>query len=210
MKSLNAMVVGLVVFGAGAGCVDDEPACGRQGMDREGRCIADVDATRALEVASPATDAIVAPPRVGTPAPCLLGGNAMYFHGVNDWIYIGTQTITSAQWNTNASTSFVHVGLTPTNKSQGLWWDVYFDTSKLGYPLEITTYDHAQRWPFQAADHPGLSLSGDGRGCNTLTGRFQIEELEVENNVLKRFTATYEQHCEGLAGFVEGCVHIEQ
>jgi len=152
---------------------------------------------------------LVVPTGVGSPAPCLIGGNVMFFDGMNDWVYSGTQTVTQASWNSNASTNNVHVGLTPAVSSQGLWWDVYFDSSQLGKPLTTTVYEDAERWPFQAPQHPGLSLSGDGRGCNTLTGRFQIEDLAIANNSVKRLTATYEQHCEGGPGVVRGCVHLE-
>jgi hypothetical protein len=153
---------------------------------------------------------LVEPADVGSPAPCLIGGNVMFFDGVNDWVYSGTQTITQASWTASGSANFVHVGLTPANQSQGLWWDIYFDSSLLGRPLTETVYDDAERWPFQAPQHPGLSLSGDGRGCNTLTGRFQILELTITDNELAKITATYEQHCEGGPGVVRGCVHFER
>src|SRR5437870_1665222 len=35
-------------------------------------------------------------------------------------------------------------------------------------------YQNAQRYPFQPAGTPGLSVYGNGRGCNTLTGNFQV------------------------------------
>src|SRR4029077_20891568 len=34
-------------------------------------------------------------------------------------------------------------------------------------------YNNAQRYPFQPAGTPGLSIDGSGRGCNTLTGNFE-------------------------------------
>src|SRR5436190_24401015 len=32
--------------------------------------------------------------------------------------------------------------------------------------LEVGSYTGATRWPFQSTTQPGLSISGDGRGCN--------------------------------------------
>jgi hypothetical protein len=52
-------------------------------------------------------------------------------------------------------------------------------------------------------------VSGDGRGCNTLTGDFQIETLDVTGGSLHAFTATFLQHCDGGAA-LRGCVHFEQ
>jgi predicted RNA binding protein YcfA (HicA-like mRNA interferase family) len=152
---------------------------------------------------------LVQPAGVGSPAPCLIGGNVLFLDGMNDFIFSGTETITHASWNASASPSHVSISLDPSDPSQGLFWFLDLDSSQLGQPLTETTYEDAQRWPFEGIGHPGLSLDGDGRGCNTLTGRFQIEELSVINGALKRVTATFEQHCEGGPGVVRGCVHIE-
>lgn len=59
-------------------------------------------------------------------------------------------------------------------------------------------YAGATRFPFQDPAEPGLALGGDGRGCNTLTGTFEIHEVEydADGNVLV-FSANFEQHCEG-------------
>ncbi|HEX4509543.1 MAG TPA: hypothetical protein VH328_05670 [Burkholderiaceae bacterium] len=60
------------------------------------------------------------------------------------------------------------------------------------------TYLNAQRYPFQDPDVPGLDLSGDGRGCNTLTGNFSVwkSQFDASGNPLK-LDLTFEQHCEG-------------
>ena len=46
-----------------------------------------------------------------------------------------------------------------------------------GQPLQIRSYPGAERWPFQTPDEPGLSFVGDGRGCNTSTGEFDVNDL---------------------------------
>jgi hypothetical protein len=59
-------------------------------------------------------------------------------------------------------------------------------------------YDNAQRYPFQPAGTPGLSVYGAGRGCNTLTGNFDVLKASYNSsNVLLGFSANFEQHCEG-------------
>ena len=59
-------------------------------------------------------------------------------------------------------------------------------------------YENAQRFPFQATGTPGLSVFGAGRGCNTLTGRFVINQASyASDSSVQDFAADFEQHCEG-------------
>ncbi|MFC7618567.1 hypothetical protein ACFQV2_39785 [Actinokineospora soli] len=52
-------------------------------------------------------------------------------------------------------------------------------------------------------------MSGNGRGCNTLTGTFVVQAAEYgPNGYVKTFDATYEQHCEGYDSALRGEVHI--
>ena len=77
------------------------------------------------------------------------------------------------------------------------WWNLEF-AAPAGSQLLPGVYEGATRYPFQADHTPGLSLSGDGRGCNTLTGRFEVHEAEYGPfGYLVRFRASFEQHCEG-------------
>lgn len=78
-----------------------------------------------------------------------------------------------------------------------------------GGPLVPGVYEEAQRAAFRAAGHPGLDIYGDGRGCNTVAGRFVVDDVGVNpatGNVTS-FAARFEEHCEGgaaaLFGFVE-------
>ncbi|HKU26288.1 MAG TPA: Calx-beta domain-containing protein [Candidatus Sulfotelmatobacter sp.] len=66
-------------------------------------------------------------------------------------------------------------------------------------------YENAQRYPFQPAGTPGLDVSGDGRGCNTLTGNFQVLLASYNtSSVLQGFSANFEQHCEGMSAALFG------
>src|SRR5262245_32009096 len=77
------------------------------------------------------------------------------------------------------------------------YWSLDF-VAPLGPELVAGTYEGATRWPFQSPTVPGLSVSGDGRGCNTLTGRFTVLEAEYgATGQVLHFAADYEQHCEG-------------
>ena len=72
-------------------------------------------------------------------------------------------------------------------------------------PLAVGTYTGAVRYPFQASNQPGLSVYGDGRGCNTLTGSFQVLQVTYgAGNTIDAFDATFEQHCEGFTPALRG------
>lgn len=81
--------------------------------------------------------------------------------------------------------------------NNGDYWHLDFAAPN-NLPLGKGDYEGAQRFPFQAPGVPGLSVYGDGRGCNTLTGRFVISRAayDLSGNV-KHFAADFEQHCEG-------------
>ncbi len=88
------------------------------------------------------------------------------------------------------------------------FWFLDF-AAPLGAPLATGVYEGATRWPFESLTAPGLSVSGEGRGCNTLTGRFEVLEVVygVSGNV-ERFAATFEQHCEGGVPALVGAILI--
>src|SRR3954467_5579962 len=149
-----------------------------------------------------------APAGVGSTAPCLGGGNVVFFDGdVGDFIHSGTDTVTDGIWRASASSTDVAIHVDPTHQAQGLWWDMNFSTSQLGQAIATQVYLNAERWPFAAPGHPGLDVSGDGRGCNVLTGKFQVEDLQLSGSTLTSFTATFEQHCEAGTPALRGCVH---
>src|SRR5688500_14662730 len=59
-------------------------------------------------------------------------------------------------------------------------------------------YLNAERAVFRDAGRPGIDIAGDGRGCNTITGRFDVKDIQTTaNGTITRLWLTYEQHCEG-------------
>jgi hypothetical protein len=151
---------------------------------------------------------LVAPVGVGNPAPCQIGGNVIFFDG-NDYIYRGTETIKLGTWSSSGSDRYLSIHVDPSDSSQGLWWDLDFSTQQLGQSIREQVYTDAERAPFASPGHPGIDIGGDGRGCNQIKGKFQVEEIQWENNKLLSFTATFEQHCEGGTSALRGCVHYE-
>ena len=64
-------------------------------------------------------------------------------------------------------------------------------------------YEDATRHPFNEAYEPGLSVSGNGRGCNRLGGRFVVHDLDVaESRVAIDFVQFCENGSAGLYGWI--------
>lgn len=77
-----------------------------------------------------------------------------------------------------------------------------------GEKLVIGEYLNATRHPFNKAG-PGISVGGNGRGCNTILGSFVINYVSYgPNATVDRFEATFEQHCEGGQSSLRGSVSI--
>lgn len=77
------------------------------------------------------------------------------------------------------------------------------------FDADLTTghYPDAQRWPLQIRERPGLSVSGEGRGCNTLTGNFTISSVNYGSNAeVIRFSAAFEQYCESGNAALRGTI----
>jgi hypothetical protein len=64
--------------------------------------------------------------------------------------------------------------------------------------LAVGAYELATRFPFQQQAEAGLWVAGDGRGCNSLTGRFDVLEVvyDQQSGDVLHFAADFEQHCE--------------
>ncbi len=99
----------------------------------------------------------------------------------------------------------VHIAVTG---AQGDWWYLDF-AAPGGAQLAPGSYPNATRYPFQAPTEPGLSVYGQGRGCNQLTGSFEVLEASYgADGSLASFQATFEQHCEGEKPALRGSVQF--
>ncbi len=95
-------------------------------------------------------------------------------------------------------------------QGEGSSWLMAFAAPGNG-PLAPGVYEGATRYPFQAANEPGLSLSvGEtGANCNQLTGRFIVHEVEYgPNRTVISFAADFEVTCVGATGTVTGTVRF--
>jgi uncharacterized repeat protein (TIGR01451 family) len=77
-------------------------------------------------------------------------------------------------------------------------WRFQF-TAARNMPLVPDNYEEAQRFPFNSFTKPGLTVTGEHRGCNQVTGRYIVREAVYGplGEVLS-FAIDLEHHCEGL------------
>ncbi|GHJ36273.1 hypothetical protein [Streptomyces sp. TS71-3] len=132
------------------------------------------------------------------------GDEGDYISGGQSYAY---STDAQDRLDVSASSDLGHVNVS-VNGAHGDWW--YLDlAAPSGQALKPGTYEGATRYPFNGAAEPGLSLDGNGRGCNTLTGSFTVSKADFgPNGYVEAFDATYEQHCEGGSAALRGEVHI--
>jgi subtilisin family serine protease len=155
----------------------------------------------------PLTLNVVAPIPVGTNALVLFSQAGDFIGLGQNRQILGTQpgvTITASRnFQGGVNVDFLLPG--------GQHWSTQFAPAPgLGAQFAVGAYENAVRFPFNNALSPGLSVSGDGRGCNTLTGRFEVLDLAfspVDGSVLK-FAADFAQHCEGFEPALFGQVRF--
>lgn len=72
-------------------------------------------------------------------------------------------------------------------------WSLRFFPAS-GQALAVGTYENAQR--SSSADHPGLDISGEFRGCGDNVGQFIVESIGFDSaGLVSEFVATFEHHC---------------
>jgi hypothetical protein len=87
------------------------------------------------------------------------------------------------------------------------WWELELDAPGSG-ALVPGRYKAAVRYPFNN-DAPGLTFHGDGRGCNLLTGRFDVLDIAyAPGGAVERLAANFEQHCESSPRALFGEIRV--
>lgn len=71
-------------------------------------------------------------------------------------------------------------------------------------------YGDLRRYPFHNPLRGGLSVSGNGRGCNTLTGWVAVDRVSYAGSALAGIEFRFEQHCEGMTPAFRGKVRWGQ
>ena len=185
-----------------------------------------IDTTRVNDRSGHSTTATL---RLGSPATAALQnctqtpGNTLYMDGderdpvVNrpgDYIHPGRMTYSAGQWSASTSSD-----RQPNPDTVSIFWDgpfatewysLAFSSRQLQRELTVGVYSMATRYPFETGV-PGLDISGSGRGCNRLSGEFEIHSIRTSTDSFGRFqldefAATFIQHCEMGVAQLRGCV----
>jgi hypothetical protein len=88
----------------------------------------------------------------------------------------------------------------------GSWWYADFVADQGDLLLPGTTFANATRYPFQSPTEPGMSIDGNGRGCNELTGTFTVVDAAYVDGIMKKISLTFVQHCEGAVPALRGSI----
>ncbi len=111
------------------------------------------------------------------------GGQQRYFHPGN------------ASVTVSGTRSLISVGVSGGNLGDAYHMEF---TPPPGRLFVEGVYERAQRSPFREAGRPGIDIGGDGRGCNTIEGRFEIKQLGLTaDGKVDRLWLVYQQNCEG-------------
>src|SRR5882672_494009 len=86
-------------------------------------------------------------------------------------------------------------------------WQGDFQLPNSYTKLETGTYGNLTRYPFHDPAVGGLSWSGEGRGCNTLTGSFTITKVTYTGNSLSEIDLQFVQYCEGGSFALHGEIY---
>lgn len=131
-----------------------------------------------------------------------------------------TRYLTTNSGVLSASTdakSVIRASFSGQDQQSSIWWYMNFATA-YGTELAPGRYNDAIREPFQSETGNGLSIYGNGRGCNRLTGYFEIFEIEFtssnneENGYatynVSKLALDYVQNCEGAEPAMRGKIRI--
>ncbi len=86
-------------------------------------------------------------------------------------------------------------------------WDASFMRMNSLPQLTVGYYPDLKRYPFHNPAKGGLNWSGNGRGCNQLTGWFAVDKVKYVNNALNELELRFEQHCEGWSAALRGKIY---
>ena len=95
------------------------------------------------------------------------------------------------------------VRVSVTGPSFSFVWFADFSAAN-GAPLAPGSYGSVQQY---RTSKPGLSVTGSGRACGIVRGRFVVREIVLApNGTISAFAADFEQHCDDAAPALFGAV----
>ena len=86
-------------------------------------------------------------------------------------------------------------------------WDGWFAPQASGTPIAAGTYPNLRRYGVFV---PGLSWTGEGRGCNESMSHLVIDEWTGSTTDPDRIVARFEQRCDASVGVLRGFIRYER
>ncbi|MDB5871106.1 MAG: hypothetical protein JWQ07_548 [Ramlibacter sp.] len=129
-------------------------------------------------------------------------GNFVYLQSDSGDYIGGGRNYTYTSFSTSGGGAQLSVNVNSGNE----WWSGNFVAMAGTSPLQAGYYPDLGRYPFHNPMKGGLDWSGTGRGCNTLTGWFAIDDIAYDGGSLQRVSLRFEQHCEGGGPALHGRV----
>jgi hypothetical protein len=127
----------------------------------------------------------------GEPGDFILGGEARFYTSRDGEFFPGIVAADRVELRFSAPALFDE-------------WSLMF-AAPSGTTLGVGTYSNAVKYGLQAPSQPGLSVSGEGRACSSLTGSFEIKQIGfTSRGGLDSLWATFEQFCGGTAAALRG------
>jgi hypothetical protein len=116
-----------------------------------------------------------------------------------------TLTLANSQFfaNVNNNGQYLSITIRPATGTVPVWG--FTVTSPNGTRIAPGSYDTTRSGLVSSSW--GADFGGDGRGCGRSTGHVVVHAFDFipENQALKNFRASFEQHCEGAAA----ALHVE-
>ena len=156
-----------------------------------------------------------------TSAPTALGGTAHLILDSTPGSYIGQ----GMDWDITDTNAMAFSVYPSYNLPDGQWTNLEisvsqsptvfasttFSTHMLGIPIQVGTYNNAERFPFEDPGHPGLDVTFYDEGSNVLTGSFIITNATFYKDglgdyQLATFAATYDQISDNNTSHVTGSI----
>ncbi|MGW0230859.1 fibronectin type III domain-containing protein [Actinopolymorpha singaporensis] len=132
------------------------------------------------------------------------GGLAVFEGGASAAAYSGPWSVTLSREGSGANLVFDETNAVLTNSSTSNLVNLDVSGGGSSYDFEFQApdkaamaagwYPDAQRYPFQEAGRPGMSVAG---GCNEVTGSFEVRDIAWSSGTLTKLWLLYEHHCEG-------------
>jgi hypothetical protein len=130
-----------------------------------------------------------------------LGGGRPRTYTQNDGLLVGPEV----GYSTPGRLDYVQFFLQPIAPDFDKTFSIDVSTKQLGVPLAPGQYEGAERAAFARAGRPGIDVTIDYAGCNSISGQFEILRITLNGQQqITYFDVQFEVLCEGRTAPLRG------